>query len=70
MQQNVKDCAHLLSKENKYSPVVLANSSVIEGIAQMLVLAVGEHTFKNRNQLSSTATDVKVSNLQNKLNGI
>jgi len=53
--------------EDKYSPVVLANSNVVEGIGQMIVLAVGNKTFKERNQLTSPTELVKLSILQKKI---
>lgn len=38
-------------KIDKISPIVLSGSVVLEGIGQMLVLSVGENTFKAKNNI-------------------
>jgi len=53
--------------ENKTSPVVLANSCVVDGIGQMIVLAVGQNTFKSRNNVITFEEPLKKSCLQQKI---
>jgi len=67
VEEEIKDCKELLKNEHLRSPVVLKESIVVEGIGQMLVLAVGKNSFKYRNQITKQKHIRKKSILQIKL---
>jgi len=48
VEESTKDCYELLNTEQLFSPIVLKGSNVVEGLGQMLVLAVGKNTIKSK----------------------
>lgn len=63
IERNDHNLPNELKNNDKISPIVLSGSTVLEGIGQMLVLAVGKNTFKSKRNIFSIKKERNDSNL-------